>query len=82
MSGLNSFLHEFIRMRKDLVPMKDSSKASGAVKMKPKSRVSYKKDDVAANHTLAHIIEKKPNRREVIEYLQERANSLTEIKMA
>jgi hypothetical protein len=82
MSGLNAFLHDFIRMRKEMTPFKDSSKATGAVKMKPKSRVTYKKDDVPENNSLAQIIEKKPHRREVIEYLQERANTLTEIKMS
>ena len=82
MSGVNAFLHDFIRMRKDMTPFKDSSKATGAVKMKPKSRVSYKKDTVAENNSLAQIIEKKPHRREVIEYLQERANTMTEQKMA
>ena len=80
MSGHNSFLSEFIKMRKELVPMKDSSKASGAVKMRTK--VAYKKDDNPDNGTLADIIEKKPHKREVIAYLQEKANAYTVQKMS
>ena len=80
MSGHNSFLMEFIKMRKELSPMKDASKSSGAVKLR--SKVLYKKDENPENNSLAEIIEKKPHKRVVIEYLQERANAFTVEKMS
>jgi len=76
----NKFLFDFMKMRKELAPMKDASKAPGAVKMK--SRTKYEKDPNPENNSLAQIIEKKPHKREVIEYLQERANHHTVIKMS
>jgi hypothetical protein len=80
MSAVNAFLFDFIKLRKEM-----HSPAPGA-KQKPPSntRVKYQEDatDNSLNNTLGRIIEKKPHKREVIEYLQERANEHTARKMA
>jgi hypothetical protein len=75
MSAVNAFLFDFIKMRKEMQPGAPPKKAS---------RVKYAKDtqEDSPNHTLANIIEKKPHKREVIEYLQERANAYSAEMMA
>ena len=77
MSAVNAFLFDFIKMRKEMNPVKPP--ASGG-----QSRVKYQQDasDTSLNNTLSRIIEKKPHKRDVIEYLQERAKSHSSRKMA
>jgi hypothetical protein len=80
MSAVNGFLFDFVKMRKEM----HSSKPPAATGHSGKSRVRYEQDasDASLNNTLSRIIEKKPHKRDVIEYLQERANSHTSRKMA
>ena len=46
-----------------------------------KRKAKFKKEQETENTSLMTIIEKKPHRREVIKYLQERANHFTVEKM-
>ena len=81
MSAVNGFLFDFIKLRKEM-----TSNPAAGVRQKASSntRVKYQQDatDNSLNNTLSRIIEKKPHKREVIEYLQERANEHTARKMA
>jgi hypothetical protein len=78
MSDRNSFLSEFMKMRKELNP--GITKVSNAQQAPPKKDKASKKQEVK-NPGLGHIIEKKPHKRIVIEHLQDRANALTVEKM-
>ena len=81
MTAVNSFLKEFINLRKELNPTNAvrnagvSSTATPARKDKPNKRA------VVVDSGLAHIIEKKPHKRVVLEHLQKKANDLTTEKM-
>lgn len=84
MSAVNGFLKDFIEMRKSLVPptpkiVGNPSPANPATK---KRKEKFTKEQTVQDPTLATIIEDKPHKRVVIEYLQKHANSLTESKMA
>ena len=83
----NSFLKEFLEMRKGLSPSQPATanlasnslpKKGGRTNSKPKMTSTQKVE----NGGIMHIIENKPPKKEVIEYLQKRANELTEEKMA
>jgi hypothetical protein len=77
---MSSFLNDFIAMRKSLL----KAPAQTAQK-KPKTPSEKKMMSPAQNveeSTITRIIEKKPHKREVIEYLQHKANELTEKAMA
>lgn len=78
MSERNSFLSEFMKMRKELNP--GITKVSNAPPTAPRKDKPSKKQEVL-NPGLGHIIEKKPHKRIVIEHLQERANALSVEKM-
>jgi len=78
MSERNSFLSEFMKMRKELNP--GVVKTSTAQPAPAKKDKASKKQEVK-NPGLGHIIEKKPHKRIVIEHLQEKANALTVEKM-
>lgn len=83
MSAMNSFLNEFIKMRKEMTPPRNAADAPGAVKKtgtntKHKSTPSQQVIDTS----MQRIIDNKPHKKEVIEYLQERANGLTVQKMS
>jgi len=89
MSG-NGFLKDFMNMRKELVPAVGSN---GVVSPTPKNpsgqkRTGNKKKVLPTQRqttegetSLATIIEDKPERREVVRYLQTLANELTTRKM-
>lgn len=86
MSAVNSFLKEFLEMRKGLPASpgepvkakKDPKKAS----MEPKKKAKFTKEQTVDKPGLMTIIQDKPGRRVVIEYLQNRSNEFTEQKMA
>lgn len=83
MSVVNSFLNEFIKMRKEANPIPNAANAAGAVKRRgtnTKDVAKVSRDVI--NGGLQRIIDEKPHKREVIDYLQERANGLTVEKMA
>ena len=82
MSAINSFLGDFIKMRKEMTPPRNAVNAPGAVKKagtnikhEPKSTIEV------IDTSLQRILDNKPPKKEVIEYLQERANAYTVKKM-
>jgi hypothetical protein len=82
MSAVNSFLKEFLEMRKGLSknpgePVQAKKDPKKAV-LEPKKKPKMTKEKPG----LMTIVQDKPGRRVVIEYLQNRANELTEQKMA
>ena len=83
MSAVNGFLKEFMEMRKSLVPtpkiVGNPSPANPATK---KRKEKFTKEQTTQDSTLATIIEDKPHKRVIIEFLQKHANHLTEEKMA
>ena len=86
MSAVNSFLKEFLEMRKSLPknpgePAQAKKDPKKAV-LEPKKKVKFTKDQTVEKPGLMTIIQDKPGRRVVVEYLQNRANELTEQKMA
>lgn len=80
MSLRNSFLDEFIKMRKEINPLPHGKPGVSAVT--PARKDVPAKKVVIKDSGLAHIIEKKPHKRVVLEHLQKRANDLTSEKMA
>jgi phage regulator Rha-like protein len=83
MSATNGFLKDFLEMRKSLVPtQKIVGNPKPANPETQKRKEKFTKEQSTKDPTLATIIEDKPNKRVVIEYLQKHANSLTESKMA
>ena len=78
MSGANPFLQEFLQMRKtfqasgpapaDVLPKSKKGR-------KPKEQ--FTKEQKVAKPGIQHIIEEKPKKKVLIEYLQNRANELT-----
>ena len=80
MPELNSFLAEFMKMRKEINPLPHGkpgvSSVTPARKDKPSKKVQVR------DSGLAHIIEHTPHKRVVLEHLQKRANDLTTEKMA
>jgi hypothetical protein len=80
MPELNSFLAEFIKMRKEINPLPHGKPGvktiTPARKDKPSKKVEIR------DSGLAHIIEHKPHKKIVLEHLQKRANDLTTEKMA
>ena len=81
MSYRNSFLDEFIKMRKEMNPLPISGKP-GVSSITPARKDIPSKKAVVKDSGLAHIIEKKPHKRVVLEHLQKRANELTSEKMS
>ena len=89
MSNTNAFLKEFLAMRKSLTPAPVSAAASSKAPedvlpknkngRKPKAEIT--KDQQTDKPGLMTIVENKPHKRVVIEYLQHKANDLTEEKM-
>jgi len=88
MSAVNAFLKDFMEMRKALTPQGPAGGAKIVGKPEPanpdakKRKAKFKKEQDTENTSLMTIIEKKPHRRDVIHYLQERANEFTTQKMA
>jgi hypothetical protein len=86
MSAVNSFLKEFLEMRKGLSknpgePVQAKKDPKKAV-LEPKKKPKMTKEQIVEKPGLMTIVQDKPGRRVVIEYLQNRANELTEQKMA
>ena len=77
MPAVNGFLLDFMKMRKEV-----HTSSPGLSKTPSGTRVKHSKEPEPVNNSLAGIIEKKPHKKEVIEYLQERANHHTSLKMA
>lgn len=84
MSAHNAFLKEFLEMRKTLVPPtpKIVGNPQPANPASKKRKEKFTKEQTTQDPTLATIIEDKPHKRVVVEYLQKHANHLTEQKMA
>ena len=83
MSGVNAFLKDFIEFRKALQPsptIVGNPKPANPQARKRKEK--FKQEQEKKDTSLMTIIEDKPHKRVVIEYLQNRANELTEQKMA
>lgn len=68
----NAFLKEFINMRANL-HKKEESKIVGMAKKKETKQMSD-----PTGITFAHLVEKKPHQKEVIEYFKIRAEKLCE----
>ena len=88
MSGHNPFLKDFIEMRKAMSHKQETSQmpASSASHALPKKTPKKKKAEMKSEQevkdaSLMTIIEDKPHRRVVIEWLQNRANEYTIEKM-
>ena len=78
MPELNSFLAEFIKMRKEINPV---SNVRPGVSTIPARKDKPAKKAQVTDSGLAHI-EHKPHKKMVLEHLQKRANDLTTAKMA
>jgi hypothetical protein len=79
----NAFLKEFINMRKEAAPVQMAhDKLPKKKGSDTKKKAALKAAPHVENGGLQHIIENKPPRKEVIEYLQNRANHYTIEKMA
>ena len=79
----NDFLRQFVEMRKGMAPA-PGTKSVAATDALPKSKKAKKtgpRQEVTETG-LQHIIEAKPGRKVVEEYLQEMCNELTSKKMA
>jgi hypothetical protein len=86
MNNNNGFLKEFLAMRKELKPSATTSPSPTDVLPKKdggkkKAKPQMKKELETEKPGLMGIIENKPHKRVVIEYLQDRANDLSEEKM-
>ena len=81
MSAVNAFLKDFMEMRKGLAPTKIVGNPKPANPETRKRKAKFKKEQETQDISLMGIIEKKPHKRVVIEFLQNRANELTEAKM-
>jgi hypothetical protein len=90
MSAINGFLKDFMDMRKTINPVGLSAikgplkpGVSGKIGVTgPGGKGKITKGPAVIHSGLAHIIEAKPERKEVITYLQERANDMSEAAMA
>ena len=86
MSAVNSFLKDFLEMRKGLPsnPGEPAQKKKDPKKavLEPKKKPKMTKEQAIEQPGLMTIIQDKPGRRVVVEYLQNRANEFTEQKMA
>ena len=84
MSAVNGFLKDFMEMRKSLVPPtpKIVGNPTPANPETKKRKEKFTKEQTTKDPSIATIIEDKPHKRVVIEYLQKHANHLTETKMA
>ena len=79
----NDFLKQFIAMRKEMAPppgQKSVVAADVLPKTKKQKRIGPTQEVTETG--LQHIIEAKPGRKVVEEYLQEMCNQLTQRKMA
>lgn len=88
MNNNNAFLKEFLAMRKSITPASSAAatkspedvlpkKKNGRSKAKPQMKQELQTEKPG----LMTIVETKPHKRVVIEYLQLKANDLTEEKM-
>lgn len=88
MNNNNSFLKEFLAMRKGLAPSTSPAASKSPEDVLPKkkngrskAKPQLKQELQTEKPGLMTIVETKPHKRVVIEYLQHRANDLTEEKM-
>jgi hypothetical protein len=89
MSATNSFLKEFLDMRKAIKPGQTPTTTTQNPMTKPDGKGGKRKKKVKPEPTqkitdmsLQTIIDDKPNKKEVIKFLQQRANDYTVQKMA
>jgi hypothetical protein len=92
MSGGNGFLKDFMQMRKAMIPANHQGRP-GVIDPLPKNPSGQKrtgkqkkqeptqKQQTEGETTMAKIIEEKPERKEVVRFLQTLANELTTKKM-
>lgn len=76
---LPAFLSDFLDMRKSIG---NASKATNPAAEKAKMRGEGVQKKEAIDMSLQHIIEKKPGRKVLEEFLQKRCDELTAAKMA
>ena len=81
MDGHNSFLKEFLNMRKTIVPSSIPVAPAAKKKDEKKKKRPIEPTQTTESAGLAEIVENKPNKKVVIEYLQKRANELSAEKM-
>jgi hypothetical protein len=80
MDSHNSFLREFMAMRKTIIPSAiTAGKPAAKEEKKKKPKIEPKQEAQEAG--MAEIIEKKPHKKVVIEFMQRRANELSVQKM-
>ena len=83
MSAVNAFLKDFLEMRKSLTPptkiVGNPQPANPETKRRKKQ---FKQEQETDGVTLMTIIEKKPHKREVIRFLQNKSNQYTIEKMS
>jgi hypothetical protein len=86
MQNNNAFLKEFLAMRKNVTTVAPSLSPTDVLPKKgkagPKTKEALSEKQQRKEPGLMTIIEEKPHKRVVIEYMQKRANELTEKKMA
>lgn len=93
MSSNNGFLKDFMQMRKELVPANHQGRPavidplpknpSGQKREGKKKKIEPSAKPTAEGEiTMARIIEEKPDRKEMLRFLQTMANELTLKKMA
>jgi hypothetical protein len=88
MSSTNPFLKDFLEMRKGIAPLKQSPAGPSPADVLPKTKngrkpkAKHTKEQTTERPGLMTIIEDKPHKRVVIEYMQYRANDLTVEKMS
>lgn len=77
----NDFLRQFMEMRQSIAP--NPSAAAAVAAKEPSARRTKKGSAVreVLDGSIQHIIETKPPRKHVMEYLQEKCDGLTAAKM-
>jgi hypothetical protein len=78
---MNGFLKDFMQMRKSLNQSQTPQPAASSPPVKGKKEKKITKEQKVIGGGYQHIVENKPPRKDVIFYLQDRANELTVEKM-
>jgi predicted ArsR family transcriptional regulator len=82
MSAVNQFLREFVEMRKNISPVgKIVGNPQPANPSAKKRKEKFAKQQETLTTSLAKILEEKPGKKELIAFLQNRANDLSTEKM-
>jgi len=81
MASANQFLKDFMDLRKNINPLSGVKSPAEAVKEEKKKKGKMSKNPEPEESGLAHIIEDKPGRKKVEEYLGNRISELYAKKM-